>query len=93
MRIVDPIGSGPEYATDVARARLLWPVVAAGHAASLPEMAIRYAIANASLSTTEIGIATLGELQQAADAINKGPLPSEALAQISGICARFAGEP
>ena len=56
-------------------------------------MAIRYVISNASLSTTEIGIATLDELQQAAGAVNKGPLSSAALAQIDDIRAGFIGEP
>jgi aryl-alcohol dehydrogenase-like predicted oxidoreductase len=93
MQIVDPIGSSRNYATDVARAQLFKPVIAAGHAASLPEMAIRYVISNASLSTTEIGIATLDELQQAAGAVNKGPLSSAALAQIDDIRAGFIGEP
>ena len=93
MQVVAPIGSGRDYATDVARAKRLKPVIAAGHAASLPEMAIRYVISNAALSTTEIGIASLEELQQAADAVNKGPLPSAALAQIDEIRAGFIGEP
>jgi len=93
MQVVDPIGSGRDYPADVARARLLKPVVAAGHAASLPEMAIRYVISNPSLSTTEIGIATLDELRQAADAVNKGPLPPAALARIDDIRAGFIGEP
>ena len=92
MQVVAPIGSGHDYATDVARAKRLKPVIAAGHAASLPEMAIRYVISNASLSTTEIGIATLKELQQAADAVNEGPLPSLALSQINEIRAGFTGE-
>ncbi len=93
MQVVDPIGSGRDYATDVARSRLLTPIVTAGHAAGLPELAIRYVISNALLSTTEIGVATLDELQQAADAVNKGPLSSEALAQIGEIRAGFIGEP
>ncbi len=93
MAVVAPIGSGSDYAADVARAKRLEPVIAAGHAASLPELAIRYVIANAALSTTEIGIATLDELQQAARAIEKGPLPAAALAQIDRIRAEFVGEP
>lgn len=93
MRIVAPIGSGPDYATDVARARRLRPVIDAGHAGSLPELAIRYVISNAMLSTTEIGIATLEELQQAADAIKKGPLASAALTQLNEIRDGFIGEP
>jgi len=93
MPVVDPIGSGRDYATDAARARLLRPVIAAGYAASLPELAIRYVISNTSLSTTEIGIATLGELQQAAEAVNKGPLPTAALTQIDEIRNGFIAEP
>ncbi len=90
MKIVAPIGSGPDYATDVKRALEFRPVVAAGYAESLTELAIRYAISNPSLSTTEIGIATLDELQQAAGAVNKGPLSAEALGEIKEIQAGFA---
>jgi len=90
--VVEPIGSGRDYATDVARARRLKPVVEAGHAGSLTELAIRFAISNPVLSTTEIGIASLGELQQAAAAVNKGPLPPEAMRQIEDIRAGFVGE-
>ena len=93
MQVVAPIGSGRDYATDVARANRFLPVIEAGHAESLPELAVRYVIANPSLSTTEIGIASLDELQQAAASINKGPLSSAALAQISEIRAEFSGEP
>jgi L-galactose dehydrogenase/L-glyceraldehyde 3-phosphate reductase len=90
MKTVEPIGSGPDYATDVKRALEFRPVVAAGHAESLTELAIRYAISNPSLSTTEVGIASLDELQQAAGAVNKGPLSAEALAEIKEIQAGFA---
>ena len=92
MPVVEPIGSGRDYATDAARARCLQPLVDAGHAASLPELAVRYAITNPALTTTEIGIASLEELQQAATAVNKGALSTEALTQIDGIRAQFAGE-
>ncbi len=92
MRAVEPIGSGPDYATDVNRALRFSPLVAAGHAPSLTQLAIRYAISNPVLSTTEIGIATLGELQQAAEAVNKGPLSADALAAIKKIQAGFAAE-
>jgi len=87
---VAPIGSGQDYAADVGLAVRFKPLVAAGHAASLPELAVRYVISNPALSTTEIGIATIEELQQAADAVNKGPLSEAALAQISEIQAGFS---
>jgi len=90
MPSVEPIGSETDYATDVQRALQFIPLVEAGHAASLPELAVRYVISNPALATTEIGIATLEELQQAAAAVNKGPLSDEALAQIRKVQAGFA---
>jgi aryl-alcohol dehydrogenase-like predicted oxidoreductase len=65
------------------------PLIEAGHAADLPELAIRYVISNPVLPTTEIGIATIDELQRAAAAVNRGPLPGEALARIRQIQASF----
>lgn len=90
MRSVDPIGASHDYGTDVRNAQAFAPLITAGHAASLPELAIRYAISNPVLSTTEIGIATLEELQGATDAVNKGPLAQDALAQIKNIQTGFA---
>lgn len=92
MPTVAPIGSGSDYAADVKRALRFEPLVAAGHAETLPELAVRYAVSNPLLSTVEVGIATLDELQKAAAAVNKGPLPQEALAQIKDIQAGFADE-
>ena len=89
MPFVAPIGSETDYSTDVQRARQFIPLIEAGYAASLPELAIRYVISNPVLPTTEIGIATLEELQQAAAAVNKGPLSDDALAQIKKIQAAF----
>lgn len=89
MSSVAPIGSGTGYATDVRRARLFGPVIEAGFATSLPELAIRYAVSNPDLQTIEIGIATLEELQQAAAAVNRGPLPQAATAQIKEIQTGF----
>lgn len=90
MAHVDPIGSDTDYATDVARGLQFTPLIEAGHAGTLPELAIRYVISNPALPTTEIGIATLEELQMAAAAVNKGPLAHEALAQIKQVQAGFA---
>ncbi len=92
MANVEPIGSGRDYATDVARALRLEPVVDAGHAASLPDLAMRYVIAHPALTTTEIGIANLEELQAATAAINAGPLSSDAMAMIDDIQAQLSGE-
>jgi len=87
---VTPIGSGGTYAQDVALALKFQPLIEAGHAESLPELAVRYVISNPRLSTMEIGIATLEELQKATAAVNKGPLADEALSQIAHIQDGFA---
>ena len=93
IQTVPPIGSGLDYASDVRRALRLGSVVAGGHAASLPELAVRYAISNDALSTMEIGIATIEELQKATDAVNKGSLSKDALSEIKAIQAGFADGP
>jgi L-galactose dehydrogenase/L-glyceraldehyde 3-phosphate reductase len=89
---VEPIGSGASYAADVARARRLEPMVREGHAASLTELAMRFAIANTQLSTTEIGLANIDELEAAIAAVEKGPLSDAALARLTQLQAGFLGE-
>ncbi|MEA2871505.1 MAG: hypothetical protein QOH67_1481, partial [Hyphomicrobiales bacterium] len=89
---VEPIGSGASYAADVARARRLEPMVREGHAASLTELAMRFAIANAQLSTTEIGLANIDELEAAIHAVEQGPLSDAALARLTQLQAGFLGE-
>jgi aryl-alcohol dehydrogenase-like predicted oxidoreductase len=87
MQDVAPIGSAPDFETDAANARRFSALVAQGHAGNLAELAIRFAVSTPELATTEIGIATMDELQQAARAVEKGPLPPEALAEIERIRA------
>jgi len=82
MPLVAPIGSDTDYATDVRRGLLFSPLINEGVAESLPELAVRYVISNPILPTTEIGIATLEQLQLAASAINRGPLDDEALKRV-----------
>jgi aryl-alcohol dehydrogenase-like predicted oxidoreductase len=92
MPVVAPIGSDTDYATDVRRGLAFMPLVEAGYAASLTELAIRYVISNTALPTTEIGIATIEELQYATAAVNKGPLSDEALQQIKATQAGFVSD-
>ena len=89
---VEPIGSGAMYAADVARARRLEPIVREGHATSLTELAMRFAIGSRKLSTTEIGLANIEELEAAIAAVEKGPLSEMALAQLKNLQAGFIGE-
>jgi aryl-alcohol dehydrogenase-like predicted oxidoreductase len=92
MPEVAPIGSDTDYATDVERGLLFMPLIEDGVADSLPELAVRYVISNTVLPTTEIGIATLEQLQLAATAVNKGPLDDEALARIREIQASLKAQ-
>lgn len=93
MQSVEPIGSAMDFATDVTRARCFQPLLDAGYAASLPELALRFAIASPSLSTTLVGLANLDQLEAAFSAVEKGPLPPEALSRLESIRNGFTGEP
>lgn len=89
MPVVAPIGANTDYAEDVKLALQYKPLLEAGLASSLTELAIRYVVSNPALPTTEIGIANIEELQGAAEAVNKGPLPAEAIDAIKQIQAGF----
>ncbi len=53
---------------------------------------MRFAIANKNLSTTEIGLANIEELEAAIAAVKKGPLSEAALARLRQLQAGFLGE-
>ena len=89
---VEPIASGRDYKTDVERARRLEPLLREGHAASLVEAAIRFVIAHPAVTTTLVGYSTLDQLEYAAAAVAKGPLPPAALARLEALRQGFAGE-
>lgn len=92
MAVVVPIGSGADYAEDVARARALAPVAAEAAGGDLVELAIRYAAAQSALSTFEVGIATVAEFAGAAQAVSKGALDRGALDAIARIQTGFSGD-
>ena len=87
---VDPIASGPDYATDVTRARAFEPLVAEGYASSVIEAAFRFALTTDALSTVLIGTSDLSQLEFAAAAVAKGPLPSPAIERLRSIWAKLA---
>lgn len=74
MQSVDPIGSAPSFADDVARARALEPHARAAGCSSLAEYAQRFVISHPAVSTMLIGTATLEQLEVAIAAVEKGPL-------------------
>jgi L-galactose dehydrogenase/L-glyceraldehyde 3-phosphate reductase len=90
---VEPIGSGGSYRTDSERARRLEPLIREGHAGSLIEASLRFAIANDAVSTVLVGYSTIEQLEYAARSIDKGPLSREALARLASLQNSFVGEP
>ncbi|MGH7037863.1 MAG: hypothetical protein ACREE1_06975, partial [Stellaceae bacterium] len=73
-------------------ARRLMPLVREGFAGSLIEAAIRFAIADETVTTALVGTATLAELEEAAAAVEKGPLPPAACDRLTALQRGFAGE-
>ena len=69
-----PIGSGVDYAADVAAAARFLPLVREGGAESLVEAAIRFAVGHEAIAPALIGVASPAQLRAALDAAAKGPL-------------------
>ncbi len=87
---VDPIASGPDYRTDVARARRFEAPVEAGYVGSLIEAALRFAIASDALTTVLVGTSTIDQLETAVASINRGPLPRAALDRLPALWRNLA---
>lgn len=77
-----PIGSGPDYNADLAHAERFLDLVEEANAATLAELAIRFAITQPALSTALIGIATPEQFEAAVNAAEKGPLPEATMTSI-----------
>ena len=84
MQSVPPIGSAPDFAGDVARAKALEPLVGESGSVSLAEFAERFVIAHPAVSTMLIGYSTLDHLEAAIAAVNKGPLSAAVAKKIGG---------
>jgi aryl-alcohol dehydrogenase-like predicted oxidoreductase len=81
----DPIGSGPSYAADVARAGALAALVREGHVKSLVEAALRFPLGVPAVSTVLLGYSDLAQLELAAEAVARGPLPPATLQRLTDI--------
>jgi len=79
MQVVDPIGSAPNFAADVARAKQLESVVRESGSADLTEFAERFVISHPAVSTMLVGYSTLDHLEAAIAAVAKGQLSAEVL--------------
>jgi L-galactose dehydrogenase/L-glyceraldehyde 3-phosphate reductase len=87
---VEPISTGPDYATDVARARALRGLVDEGHVESLVEAALRFPLGSDAVSTILLGYSSLEHLEAAAAWVAKGPLPPAAFARLAAGWAEMA---
>jgi aryl-alcohol dehydrogenase-like predicted oxidoreductase len=84
---VDPIASGRDFAEDVAHAGRFAFLVAEGHAESLAEAAIRFALSKPEVSTVLVGISDGEQLEQAARFAGRGPLGAAAQARLPALWA------
>jgi len=89
---VDPIASGPDYRADVRRATELAVLVQEGHASSLVEAALRFAVSTDLVTTVLVGYSSLAHLEYAAACVNLGPLARAAHDRLAGLWRGFAGE-
>jgi len=85
MPSVAPIASGDDYATDVRRAGVLRALVNEGHADTLVEASLRFALTDPAVSTVLLGYSSLDHLEYAAASIAKGPLSGPALTRLGEI--------
>ena len=88
MQVVDPIGSGRDFRSDVERAHRYEMLIREGLASSLTEAAMRFTIAHEGMTTMIIGYSTLDHLEQAIAAAEKGPLPRAALDRVAALAAQ-----
>ncbi|MBI4627758.1 MAG: aldo/keto reductase [Candidatus Rokubacteria bacterium] len=88
---VEPIATGADYATDVRRARRLAALVEEGHAESLVEASLRFALATDAVSTVLLGYSSLEQLEYAAACVARGPLGAPALARLPALWNQLEG--
>ena len=81
----NPLGSAPDYASDVIHAQRFAFLVHEGYAANLAEAAIRFVISKPAVSTALVGISTAEQLEAAVVAAERGALPAAVLERIAAI--------
>jgi aryl-alcohol dehydrogenase-like predicted oxidoreductase len=72
---------GTEYELDVQRAERLRPI-ARELGISLPELAIRFALAKPGIASALVGISSVEQVEEAARVAEAGPLPDEVVQRI-----------
>jgi aryl-alcohol dehydrogenase-like predicted oxidoreductase len=87
---VDPIASGPDYPADLRRAGTLRALLTEGYAETLVEAALRFPLGSEAVSTILLGYSDLPQLEYAAAAVVRGPLPPAALTRLGALWRAFA---
>jgi aryl-alcohol dehydrogenase-like predicted oxidoreductase len=87
---LEPIASAPDYRSDVAHAKKFEALVRKGHARSIIEAALRFAIASPAMTTVLVGYSTIEQLEYAASCVNRGALSAAALGDLAGLWRGFA---
>jgi len=86
---VSPIASDTDYSADIDRSNAFRILVEQGIAGDLVEVAIRFAVSKAEVSTALLGISELDQLERAVKYVNRGPLPGAAHDLLSEIWNRY----
>ena len=88
---VAPIGSGQEYAQDLARANEFRWLQREGYVESLVEASLRFALGNTGVSSVLVGYSSQQHLEQAVEYAGRGPLPAEAMERLPRVWDGFTG--
>jgi len=75
------IAPGAEYEVDETRAGKLGFMLA-GNVTSLPQAAVRFALAHQGVSTVLVGFSNLKQIEEAASCSSKGPLPKSVVERL-----------
>ncbi len=78
------ITPGAEYEVDQARGRKL-DFMLTGDMTSLPQAAVRFALAHQGVSTVLVGFSDLGQIEEAAGCSGKGPIPESAMERLTAM--------
>ena len=86
-----PIGSGREYAQDIARTNGFRLLLQEGYVESLVEASLRFALGNTGVSSVLVGYSSMQHPEQAVEFAGRGPLPAEAIERLPQVWGGFAG--
>lgn len=82
------MGTSADYRTDVEQAQRFVPLIREGHANTLVELALRFAVSHPAISTVLVGFSDTAQLEAAAVAIERGPLPPATLQRIGQVLSK-----